>query len=121
MTAWQASTTASTGKHGRALLSRAAPHPARRHLRVAAGVGKKHAAITALGAEASIIGAYQEEVHEEAARLVEQEGLALVPPFGHLRVIVGRACLMASRRHMGQYRALRTAPPRAAGGKEAAL
>jgi threonine dehydratase len=53
----------------------------------------KLAAIRALGAEARIIGASQDEAHEEAMRLVEQDGLAMVPPFDDLRVIAGQGTL----------------------------
>lgn len=87
-------TTASTGNHGRALA-----HAAR-----AAGLpavicmsrlvpGNKRAAVRALGAEARIIGASQDEAGIEAERLVRDEGFALVPPFDHADVIAGQATL----------------------------
>ena len=47
----------------------------------------------AMGAEARVVGASQDEAHEEAVRLVEQEGLAMVPPFDDLRVIAGQGTL----------------------------
>jgi threonine dehydratase len=87
-------TTASTGNHGRALA-----HAARRQgLRAVICMSRlvpenKVAAIRALGAEARIIGASQDEAHEEAARLVSDEGLAMVPPFDDLRVIAGQGTL----------------------------
>jgi threonine dehydratase len=53
----------------------------------------KLAAIRALGAEARIVGASQDEAHEEALRLVEEDGLAMVPPFDDLAVIAGQGTL----------------------------
>ncbi|MFW6077050.1 MAG: hydroxyectoine utilization dehydratase EutB [Hyphomicrobiales bacterium] len=87
-------TTASTGNHGRALAYAAK----RMGLRAVICMSRlvlenKLAAIRALGAEARVIGASQDEAHEEATRLVEQEGLAMVPPFDDLRVIAGQGTL----------------------------
>ena len=87
-------TTASTGNHGRALA----------HASRAAGLSavicmsrlvpaNKRAAVQALGAEARIIGASQDEAGHEAARLVRDEGFALIPPFDHADVIAGQATL----------------------------
>jgi threonine dehydratase len=87
-------TTASTGNHGRAL-----SHAAQRHgLRAVICMSRlvpqnKIAAIRALGAEARIVGASQDDAHAEATRLVAQEGLAMVPPFDDLRVIAGQGTL----------------------------
>ncbi|MDP0995324.1 pyridoxal-phosphate dependent enzyme, partial [Klebsiella pneumoniae] len=80
-------TTASTGNHGRALA-----HAARaRGLRAVICMSRlvpenKRAAVAALGAEARIIGAGQDEALFEAERLVTQEGFALIPPFDHPHV-----------------------------------
>ncbi len=87
-------TTASTGNHGRALAhaARAAGLPAvicMSHLVPA----NKRAAIEALGAEARIIGASQDEAGLEAARLVREAGFALVPAFDHRDVIAGQGTL----------------------------
>ena len=87
-------TTASTGNHGRALA-----HAARaRGLRAVICMSRlvpenKRAAVAALGAEARIIGASQDEALFEAERLVTQEGFALIPPFDHPHVIAGQATL----------------------------
>jgi threonine dehydratase len=87
-------TTASTGNHGRALAYAARRQDLRAVICMSRLVPEnKLAAIRALGAEARIVGASQDEAHEEAVRLVEQEGLAMVPPFDDLRVIAGQGTL----------------------------
>ncbi|MDT8344229.1 MAG: hydroxyectoine utilization dehydratase EutB [Thermohalobaculum sp.] len=84
-------TTASTGNHGRALA-----HAAR-----AAGVravvclsrlapANKVAGVEAMGAEARVIGASQDEAMIEARRLVAEEGMTLIPPFDHADVVAGQ-------------------------------
>lgn len=87
-------TTASTGNHGRALAHAA------RTLGVPAVIclsrlvpENKRVAISALGAEARIIGASQDEALTEAERLVKEEGFALIPPFDHPHVIAGQGTL----------------------------
>lgn len=86
--------TASTGNHGRALA-----HAARaRGLRAVVCMSRlvpenKLAAIRALGAEARIIGASQDDAEVEALRLQADEGLAYVPPFDHADVIAGQGTL----------------------------
>ncbi len=87
-------TTASTGNHGRALAHAA------RQLGLPAVIcvsrlvpQNKLDAITALGAEARVIGASQDEAFAEARRLQRDEGLALIPPFDHPDVIAGQGTL----------------------------
>ncbi|MBE3637303.1 hydroxyectoine utilization dehydratase EutB [Mangrovicoccus algicola] len=87
-------TTASTGNHGRALAHAA------RALGIPAVIcmsrlvpANKIAAIEALGAEARITGASQDEAFDEARRLVREEGFALVPPFDDAAVIAGQGTL----------------------------
>ncbi len=87
-------TTASTGNHGRALAHAA------RQLGLPAVIcvsrlvpQNKLDAIEALGAEARVIGASQDEAFEEARRLEREEGFALVPPFDHPDVIAGQGTL----------------------------
>ena len=87
-------TTASTGNHGRALAHAA------RQLGLPAVIcvsrlvpQNKLEAIEALGAEARVIGASQDEAFEEARRLERDEGFALVPPFDHPDVIAGQGTL----------------------------
>ncbi|KPQ07111.1 MAG: ectoine utilization protein EutB [Rhodobacteraceae bacterium HLUCCA12] len=87
-------TTASTGNHGRALA-----HAARaRGLRAVICMSRlvpenKRAAVTALGAEARIIGDSQDDALHEAERLVADEGFALIPPFDDAHVIAGQGTL----------------------------
>lgn len=87
-------TTASTGNHGRALAHAA------RQLGMPAVIcvsrlvpQNKLAAIEALGAEARVIGASQDEAFNEAYRLKHDEGFALIPPFDHEDVIAGQGTL----------------------------
>ena len=87
-------TTASTGNHGRALAHAA------RQLGIPAIIcvsrlvpQNKLDAIKALGAEARVIGASQDEAFEEARRLQRDEGFALIPPFDHADVIAGQGTL----------------------------
>jgi threonine dehydratase len=87
-------TAASTGNHGRALAYAAQRSGLRAVICMSRLVPEnKLAAIRALGAEARIVGASQDEAHEEAVRLVEEDGLAMVPPFDDLRVIAGQGTL----------------------------
>lgn len=86
--------TMSTGNHGRAVAQAAA------RLGVPAIVcmsrlvpRNKIEAIEALGAEARIVGASQDEAAIEAARLVSEEGRILVPPFDEPHVIAGQGTL----------------------------
>jgi len=87
-------TTASTGNHGRALAhaARAAGLPAVICLSRLVPANKR-AAVQALGAEARITGASQDEAGIEAARLAREAGFALIPPFDHPDVIAGQATL----------------------------
>lgn len=87
-------TSASTGNHGRALAhaARAAGLPAVICMSRLVPANKR-AAVTALGAEARIIGTNQDEAAHEAARLARDEGFALIPPFDHADVIAGQATL----------------------------
>ncbi|WBU56103.1 hydroxyectoine utilization dehydratase EutB [Paracoccus sediminicola] len=87
-------TTASTGNHGRALAHAA------RHLGLPAVIcvsklvpQNKLDAITALGAEARVVGVSQDEAFHEARRLRREEGFALIPPFDHPDVIAGQGTL----------------------------
>ncbi len=86
--------TVSTGNHGRAVA-----HAARaRGLRAVVCMSRlvpanKLAAVRALGAEARIIGASQDEAQIEAERLVAEEGLHMVLPFDDPHVIAGQATL----------------------------
>lgn len=87
-------TTASTGNHGRALAHAARQLGLPAVICVSRLVPKnKLKAIEALGAEARVIGASQDEAFEEARRLKRDEGFALIPPFDHPDVIAGQGTL----------------------------
>lgn len=87
-------TTASTGNHGRALAHAARQLGMPAVICVSRLVPKnKLDAIEALGAEARVIGASQDEAFEEARRLKRDEGFALIPPFDHPDVIAGQGTL----------------------------
>ncbi|WP_108259811.1 hydroxyectoine utilization dehydratase EutB [Mangrovicoccus ximenensis] len=87
-------TTASTGNHGRALAHAARELGIPAVICVSRLVPKnKIAAIEALGAEARVIGASQDEAFEEARRLEREEGFALIPPFDHPEVVAGQGTL----------------------------
>lgn len=87
-------TTASTGNHGRALAHAARQLGLPAVICVSRLVPRnKLQAIEALGAEARVIGASQDEAFEEARRLRRDEGFALIPPFDHPDVIAGQGTL----------------------------
>lgn len=87
-------TTASTGNHGRALAHAARAQGLAAVICVSRLVPRnKLDAIAALGAEARVIGASQDEAFEEARRLQREEGFALIPPFDHADVIAGQGTL----------------------------
>ncbi|WP_172331367.1 hydroxyectoine utilization dehydratase EutB [Mangrovicoccus sp. HB161399] len=87
-------TTASTGNHGRALAHAARQLGIPAIICVSRLVPKnKIAAIEALGAEARVTGASQDEAFEEARRLEREEGFALIPPFDHPDVVAGQGTL----------------------------
>lgn len=87
-------TTASTGNHGRAVAYAAS------RLGVPAVICVSHlvpdnkvAAIEALGATARRVGASQDEAFEEAARLVAEEGMTLIPPFDDALIAAGQGTI----------------------------
>lgn len=87
-------TTASTGNHGRALAHAARAQGLAAVICVSNLVPQnKLDAITALGAEARVIGTSQDEAFNEARRLQREEGFALIPPFDHADVIAGQGTL----------------------------
>ena len=87
-------TTASTGNHGRAVAYAAS------RLGVPAVIclsrlvpANKVAAIEALGAQVRQVGASQDEAFMEVARLVEQEGMTLIPPFDDPLIAAGQGTI----------------------------
>jgi len=86
--------TASTGNHGRALAFAAQQQGMTARVYLSAEVPQnKVAAIRALGGEVHIVGNSQGEALTAAKRVADKEGLALLPPFDHLRIIEGQASL----------------------------
>lgn len=90
----QGVTTASTGNHGRAVAYAAA------RLGVPAVVclstlvpDNKRRAIEALGAEVRRVGNSQDEAFKEVARLVDEQGMTLIPPFDHPLIASGQGTI----------------------------
>ncbi|WP_458526135.1 hydroxyectoine utilization dehydratase EutB [Onishia taeanensis] len=87
-------TTASTGNHGRAVALAAA------RLGVPATIclstlvpANKVAAIEALGATVLRVGASQDEAFEAVARLVDEAGMTLIPPFDDPLIAAGQGTI----------------------------
>lgn len=87
-------TTASTGNHGRAVAYAAA------RLGVPAVIclsklvpDNKVRAIEALGAEARRVGKSQDEAFEEVARLIDEQGMTLIPPFDDPLIASGQGTI----------------------------
>lgn len=75
-------TTASTGNHGRAVAYAAARLGVPAIICLSTLVpDNKVRAIEALGAEVRRVGKSQDEAFEEVARLVDEQGMTLIPPF----------------------------------------
>lgn len=86
--------TMSTGNHGRAVAHAANLLGMRAVVCMSRLVpANKVEAIRALGAEARIVGESQDEAGVEAARLVEEDGMVLVPPFDDRHVIAGQGTI----------------------------
>lgn len=84
----------STGNHGRALAHAAKVAGSRAVICMSKLVPRaKIDGIEALGAEARIVGASQDEAQREVDRLVAEEGMTMVPPFDDARVICGQGTL----------------------------
>lgn len=98
--------TVSTGNHGRAVAfaCRQAGAPAVVCLSRLVP-GNKVTAIEELGAEVRIVGADQDEAHQEAERLVTERGMTLIPPFDHGEVIAGQGTIgLEVHEQLGQLR-----------------
>ncbi|GHA96447.1 hydroxyectoine utilization dehydratase EutB [Modicisalibacter luteus] len=87
-------TTASTGNHGRAVAFAAARLgvPAVVCLSELVPANKAHA-IEALGAEVRRVGRSQDEAFQEVARLVNEQGMTLVPPFDDPLIASGQGTI----------------------------
>jgi threonine dehydratase len=85
---------ASTGNHGRALAHAAKAEGSAATICMSGLVpDNKVAEIRRLGARVRIVGRSQDEAQEEVDRLVESEGLVMVPPFDHPAIIAGQGTL----------------------------
>ncbi|WP_454857014.1 hydroxyectoine utilization dehydratase EutB [Rhizobium binxianense] len=85
---------ASTGNHGRALAHAAKAEGAIATICMSELVpDNKISEIRRLGAQVRIVGRSQDEAQEEVDRLVESEGLVMVPPFDHPAIIAGQGTL----------------------------
>jgi threonine dehydratase len=85
---------ASTGNHGRGLALAAQREGVTATICMSRLVPEnKLAEIRRLGAEIRIIGDSQDDAQREVDRLVDEEGLVMVPPFDHAGVIAGQATI----------------------------
>lgn len=85
---------ASTGNHGRALAHAAKLVGAKATICMSKLVPEnKLAEIRRLGATVRIVGNSQDDAQAEVERLVDEEGLVMIPPFDHRDVIAGQGTL----------------------------
>ena len=84
----------STGNHGRGLAHAAKAAGVRCIICMSSLVPRnKVEGIEALGAEVRIVGESQDDAQVEVDRLVEGEGMVMLPPFDHRDVIAGQGTL----------------------------
>ena len=84
----------STGNHGRGLAYAARAAGVRCIICMSSLVPKaKIDGIKGEGAEVRIIGKSQDEAQVEVDRLVEEEGMTMIPPFDHADIIAGQGTL----------------------------
>ena len=84
----------STGNHGRGLAYAARQAGVPCVICMSALVPRnKVDGIKALGADVRIVGQSQDEAQVEVDRLVEEQGLVMLPPFDHLDIIAGQGTL----------------------------
>ncbi|MCW4149624.1 hydroxyectoine utilization dehydratase EutB [Halomonas sp. 18H] len=87
-------TTASTGNHGRAVAYAASRLGVPAIICLSRQVpNNKVAAIEALGAEVRRIGDSQDEAFGEVARLVDEQGMTLIPPFDDPLIAAGQGTI----------------------------
>jgi threonine dehydratase len=85
---------ASTGNHGRALAYAAKLEGVRAVICMSRLVPEnKLAEIRRLGADVCIVGDSQDDAQEKVERLVEKDGLVMVPPFDNADVIAGQGTI----------------------------
>ncbi|MFB9123742.1 hydroxyectoine utilization dehydratase EutB [Paraburkholderia dipogonis] len=86
--------TASTGNHGRALAFAARRLGARAIVCVSQLVPEnKVLEIRSLGADVRIVGSSQDDAQREAERLVDENGLVMLPPFDHPDIVAGQGTI----------------------------
>lgn len=84
----------STGNHGRGLAYAAKAAGVKCIICMSRLVPQaKIDGIKAQGAEVRIVGSSQDEAQEEVDRLVSEEGMTMIPPFDHRKVIAGQGTL----------------------------
>jgi len=84
----------STGNHGRGLACAAREHGVRCIVVMSNLVPQnKIEGIKAEGAEVRIVGNSQDDAQVEVNRLVEEQGMTMVPPFDHPNIIAGQGTL----------------------------
>ncbi|MCK1452331.1 hydroxyectoine utilization dehydratase EutB [Bradyrhizobium sp. 35] len=85
---------ASTGNHGRALSHASITVGSRATICMSRLVPEnKVLEIRRLGADVRIVGRSQDEAQQEAARLVAEHGLIMLPPFDHAHIIAGQGTI----------------------------
>ncbi|MEM7561424.1 MAG: hydroxyectoine utilization dehydratase EutB [Pseudomonadota bacterium] len=84
----------STGNHGRGLAYAAKQNNIRAVVCMGSLVPQnKIDGIRALGAEVRIVGSSQDEAQAEVDRLVEEDGMTMLPPFDHPNIIAGQGTI----------------------------
>ncbi|MCK1355577.1 hydroxyectoine utilization dehydratase EutB [Bradyrhizobium sp. CW7] len=85
---------ASTGNHGRALAHAARMLGSRATICMSGLVPEnKIAEVRRLGADVRIIGRSQDEAQKEVERLVNEDGLVMLPPFDHPDIVAGQGTI----------------------------
>lgn len=85
---------ASTGNHGRALAYAARAAGSRATICMSKLVpDNKVCEVRLLGADVRIIGNSQDDAQKEVIRLVEEEGLTMLPPFDNPNIVAGQATI----------------------------
>ncbi|UWU83139.1 hydroxyectoine utilization dehydratase EutB [Bradyrhizobium yuanmingense] len=85
---------ASTGNHGRALSHAARMLGSRATICMSGLVPEnKIAEVRRLGADVRIIGRSQDEAQKEVERLVNEDGLVMLPPFDHPDIVAGQGTI----------------------------
>ncbi|OSI73175.1 hydroxyectoine utilization dehydratase EutB [Bradyrhizobium canariense] len=85
---------ASTGNHGRALSHAARAIGLRATICMSRLVPEnKISEVRRLGADVRIVGSSQDDAQKEAERLVDENGLVMLPPFDHPAIVAGQGTI----------------------------